>query len=1486
MSNSMYDSYSISEEPDTTETFRITFGQKERKTYDVEVEGVEKKNVVLPSFPNPGGLTLDDLILFFTRALANASTQQGLFPTSEAWDMFMRGYRSPNQTKDTLIKWRASSGAYLQVYHKDEIVLVDENVVRKVAVKFREKYYREENDVQTHNLAASHNARLPGVPRHQDKYNRPQKGPSRLPSNPQARYGQTGLEQIDVSSFSSSNPAEILCAVHLRPGNGVHHSSPVEKGQKMSVTMVVAFLVKNKPLQGYGSCHEKTFEVVPHTVGILDSILKKGTNNILSMRDRENLLKEALVFRETATRCPSVEVTAYMEESNVVVKQTMVGIHPLASVTAPVSEPCFDRNTLTWKTSTCDPDIQRMSVFCPLPNPADDEDEAFKKDNEKYLKMKKDGAGYKDIEKAMKGDGKTNDEFKRVWYPSNNKFSTGIVVCGLKVTLVAPEAGVLHTRMSVKGNGQTLTLLRSTLDTCNPFCATDFFSDKHTMAINREWWGMLLRFLVNQRDYLLKYKGFTIVTSAPDNFSVKPSKDASYTRANGTSHPALDFDTVETGTEMVLGGEVVAECVRVKQTNNWGKCAMWVTKSASDITSILDALSPDLVCASVSSSFCVTLKNQLEEREVRIVARHINLPKTHEHSTASYLVRESIESLKSYLGLYNSLPGTENIDLETPNGIVKLLRLRPDHPPSQAVLQMPLQCDQYGNFTSEDGLKLRMRIARGLLDGPSSSPSRTTWKARSITCDVVEVCALAGRVLGKVKIEDQERLQRVAVDRLIVCVKNTLSREQRQCTVGYDGTKSTFVLKELSLEFPRLGRGYKKNGHSIVSMTYEMPVRPLQFASEQGGLPYHVTYPAHARKDPELCVPIQVSGNCDVSSGIPYSSVVPYSLHTAGKPRSTVEDLNKFAEDQYAASSSESGIVFGPVGFHICGEKYGGTKQDRLTMENFYRLTQVVETGGPAFANQGFSKFFLDTYCHAAPKIDVGLVTRLGASGESQQVEVPCYSVGPSVDATIDSSILASNPWSIPRSNVVNDNFFANTTVYLVENGKRKRSTHRRSLHGKRPRIPKHYYDVSKFSTGKVTTEWTPEGIRWCEEKFYLKEKVSKPRKGAYKGDPSGFNAAKQAYKANMDAYGLVEQTKPKRTRTWFKKKEDRLSADEQFQKNLLRYDVEVREYQNKIPKCRMPWRKVRQLDINCPVPSGAYSITVHGRVVDVQVESEMPPEEFATVLASSINKVFSEVPYFGCHTALHNSSLLQVAGTYPERYRDVVPKGVTDNMFGEISQDQEEFLVLSETMQSVAACTTPRLPTTQYYLDSDMIRSVGEISQREPKKCSPRNVNWLLEKGYVRRKKTLNGAQYIIPEDDVAKKALALCTHMDDALVTMTIEQTKVEPYKGTVTIRESEYNGMGHFTSDIDSEPKKRPYRPISLNAHQTERSVRLSDWSTSLPFSTTDIASISVDPPKRKKKRKRQVNLTQMMTQSTTTSGQTAGGGRETLPASVAI
>ena len=140
-----------------------------------------------------------------------------------------------------------------------------------------------------------------------------------------------------------------------------------------------------------------------------------------------------------------------------------------------------------------------------------------------------------------------------------------------------------------------------------------------------------------------------------------------------------------------------------------------------------------------------------------------------------------------------------------------------------------------------------------------------------------------------------------------------------------------------------------------------------------------------------------------------------------------------------------------------------------------------------------------------------------------------------------------------------------------------------------------------------------------------------------------------------MDAYSLVEQNKPKRTRTWFKKKEDRLSADEQFQKNLLRYDVEAREYQNKIPKCRMPWRKVRELDINCPVPSGAYSITVHGRVVDVQVESEMPPEQFATVLVSSINKVFSEVPYFGCHTALHYIILLCCRSrALTERYRDV----------------------------------------------------------------------------------------------------------------------------------------------------------------------------------------------------------------------------------------
>ena len=161
---------------------------------------------------------------------------------------------------------------------------------------------------------------------------------------------------------TSSNPAEIPCAVHLRPGMAFT-IRPLSKG-KMSVTMVVAFLVKTNRCKDTGLA-TKNLEVVPHTVGIVDSILKKGTNNILSMRDRKILMKEALIFRESLeTGCPSLEFKAYMEESNAVVKQTMVGIHPLASVTAPITEPCFDRNTLTWKEFT-DPDIQ-ISVFCPL----------------------------------------------------------------------------------------------------------------------------------------------------------------------------------------------------------------------------------------------------------------------------------------------------------------------------------------------------------------------------------------------------------------------------------------------------------------------------------------------------------------------------------------------------------------------------------------------------------------------------------------------------------------------------------------------------------------------------------------------------------------------------------------------------------------------------------------------------------------------------------------------------------------------------------------------------------------------------------------------------------------------------------------------------------------------------------------------------------------------------------------------------------------
>ena len=282
-------------------------------------------------------------------------------------------------------------------------------------------------------------------------------------------------------------------------------------------------------------------------------------------------------------------------------------------------------------------------------------------------------------------------------------------------------------------------------------------------------------------------------------------------------------------------------------------------------------------------------------------------------------------------------------------------------------------------------------------------------------------------------------------------------REQRQCTVGYDGTKSTFVLKELSLEFPRLGRGYNKNGHSIVSMTYEMPVRPSQFARSKEACP-HVTYPAHARKDPELCVPIQVSGNCDVSSGIPYSSVVPYSLHTAGKPRSNVEDLNKFAEDQYAASSSESGIVFGPVGFHYA-VKSMVDKAGPFDDGELCRLTQVAETGGPAFVNQGLSKSFLNTYCHAARRLMASsLVWEHPRKPAGRSAVLQRRSNRRCYDRPLDPCL---EPMVHTRSNVVNDKFFANTTVYLVENGKRKRSTHRRSLHGKRLKILTHHYDVS-----------------------------------------------------------------------------------------------------------------------------------------------------------------------------------------------------------------------------------------------------------------------------------------------------------------------------------------------------------------------------------------------------------------------------------------
>ena len=186
MSNSMYDSYSISED-DTTETFRIT-GQK-RGSVRCEVRGVEEECGASPSQTQEGHTGRFSSVLYTCSRYVHPTTRS--FPNvgsvgnvHERVSKSESDERYPYKMEGVARRVFASLPQGRDCFSGRKGGEKNSGKVQRTVLPRRKRCTNAQFSSQSQR-------RLPGVPLRPDKYNRPQKGPSRLPTNPQARYGQT-----------------------------------------------------------------------------------------------------------------------------------------------------------------------------------------------------------------------------------------------------------------------------------------------------------------------------------------------------------------------------------------------------------------------------------------------------------------------------------------------------------------------------------------------------------------------------------------------------------------------------------------------------------------------------------------------------------------------------------------------------------------------------------------------------------------------------------------------------------------------------------------------------------------------------------------------------------------------------------------------------------------------------------------------------------------------------------------------------------------------------------------------------------------------------------------------------------------------------------------------------------------------------------------------------------------------------------------------
>ena len=844
---------------------------------------------------------------------------------------------------------------------------------------------------------------------------------------------------------------------------------------------------------------------------------------------------------------------------------------------------------MTWKDGSyqCDERIQRIVVYCPLVNSS----------------------------------------------TSNTKsFSTGIVVCGLKITLVAPEKGTLVTDMGMDGWKHTVSLLHSDVSiipqpTLN-IIPSDFFAEKYLYAINREWWGLLLNCIIFDRENLLANRGFQYIIEGFATYgkNIRAHYKGTYVQKKGKTHPTLH--EYERGTQL-------------RDPNDRNHKFATCTSAGSNVVWRSDGVVPlgstVILCNCDDAEHCSRCPTiDIADGSVQMVLANIGS----EHCDQQLLA--TFNSLKHCLEKYNRcVAPAQRLNIEAGNtGFTqKLFNI---HKTTPMPGTMELYCDNYGKFTTDPGIGVRMLIARGLIAGPDPE-KKFVYEKNEKTYTVLSIgeFSLTNKFRAVLQIGNRERMQHVRHNDLNIILNNN----QTGKVTGMDDRHYIVTVGETDYKFKKLEGSSACGKQRIICTTFAFTPEPTKFFGDPNGIHYHMSYPDHKSKDPELTVAVHYAKQATppteqeqemeeggehsltdktkkgyqpcglrLSSGVPLSYVSQYSRAPSGREQATVHSVEylrnakKFSRTMEASlwgnpsrnmfsMRGNTGIISGPLGFNTYNSMFGASEKVKDAIENFFRFTEArvpTEEECKQTKIATFSTSFGQSHLRQCPLVELAFVLEITTNAKGAKTEYPTVMLGPAFNAVrspengTNTIISRCGPHALVRD-TDEKSIFMNETVNIIGSSTKEQVS--RTMRGQCPKDDKPVYSL--YNMGEVQKNtvrlytWTTLGTQFFERKRFKANIMVKPLRKDFT-TRAAYEVATTEYETNDKAF--KQHQKP--TRGAFV---HTLLGDAEYAKALDDYDAKVIKFQRKIPPGLFPWREGNlTYDENCAMMNAMKSDFFH----------------------------------------------------------------------------------------------------------------------------------------------------------------------------------------------------------------------------------------------------------------------------------------------------